>query len=871
MRSTVTIWKGGTYLRITDYKAPFVQDVIMPFCRRRLYRLGQVPIPGTRQKRTIVTHSFARLNNDRSEFRISAGLLEDFIQFMEGVGYKGARVKIVDEPTIKGKDVEFKWKEGWGEPRPHQEDWCEYQMSDGPVKVNNAQTGDGKEQAIDAPVLTPNGFVKMGGLQLGDEVISRDGTPTMVTGIFPQGEKELFNITLEDGRVVEAGAEHLWKVFDCSRAVHIKDPVLREQERWEVINTDEIKRKLNLVNPRLYLPLFEGHNYPEETHLLDPYVVGVVIGDGCTTGNDVKISKDQPELINEIDRLLPEGYETCKRSGVDFVIRRKDGYSKRRVVHVGGNEVKRGFESIGLFGKRSWEKFIPESYKRGTKEQRYALVQGMMDTDGYVSDKGTTSYCTTSEQLAKDFQEVIWSLGGIAKIGTKETTYTYDGEKRKGRLAYIVNIRVPDPRKLVRTHPLKVSRARKTQYSDTLKLRIKSVEFSRKFEAQCIMVDHPEHLYVTTDYVVTHNTFMATHTMVNTGKRTLITCLPRYVSIWFESLGQSVELLPEDIMLVGNGKIEEAAATIKEGRADPKIIILPLTRYDTYLKREREEDIPCLDDVFSDMEIGLRIMDEAHEDIYRVYMSMLFGNFEKTIALSATLKADDAFVNSIYRYVYPFSMRLKEPEYKKFIDVIAYHHYIDMQKYRINTKGFGGYSHVKYEQAILKSPKLFHEYFGLCKQAFEEFYLEDYLEGQKCLWFFSTVEMATRMKEEFSKAYPDMDIWKFTNTESKNKETEMSYMEHRVVFTTPQSCGTGKDIPDLAVAFSPYACSSRQRNDQMLGRTRPLKNYPGVDPKFVYFVCNSIPKQKEYHQKRKELFSVKSKSHRNINSFHHIT
>lgn len=871
MRSTVTIWKGGTYLRITDYKAPFVQDVIMPFCRRRLYRLGKVPIPGTRQKRTIVTHSFARMNNDRSEFRISAGLLEDFLLFMEGVGYNKSRVKIKDEPVIEGKSVEFKWKEGWGTPRDYQEDWCNYQFGPGPIKVNNMQTGQGKEQAIDAPVLTPNGFVKMGDIQLGDEVISRDGTPTMVTGIFPQGVKELFNITLEDGRVVEAGAEHLWKVFDCSRAVHVEDPELREQKRWQVIDTNEIVRKLNLVNPRLYLPLFEGHDYQEEDHLLDPYLVGVVIGDGCTTGTDVRISKDSPEIIGEIDRLLPEGYETCRRTKVDFAIRRKDGDDLRSVTHVGGNKVKRAFGSIGLDGKRSYEKFIPDAYKHGTKEQRYALVQGMMDTDGYVSDQGVTSYCTTSEQLAKDFQEVIWSLGGIAKITTKQPTYTYKGEKQQGRLAYTVHVRMPDPTKLVRKHPLKVERARKTQYSDTLKLRIKSVEFSRKFEAQCIMVEHDEHLYVTTDYVVTHNTFCATHTMVNTGKRTLITCLPRYVSIWLQSLGESVELNPEDVMLVGNGKIEEAATTIKEGRADPKVIILPLTRYDTYLKREREEDIPCLDEVFSDMEIGLRIMDEAHEDIYRVYMSMLFGNFEKTIALSATLKADDPFINDIYRYVYPFAIRLKEPEYTKYIDVIAYHHYIDMQKYRINTKGFGGYSHVKYEQAILKTPKLFEPYFQLCKQAFEEFYLNDYIEGQKALWFFSTVEMATRMKEAFCKEYPDMDIWKFTNTESKNKETEMSYMEHRVVFTTPQSCGTGKDIPDLAVAFSPYACSSRQRNDQMLGRTRPLKNYPGVDPKFVYFVCDSIAKQKEYHNKRKELFSVKSKSHRNINSFHMIT
>lgn len=871
MRSTVSIWKGGTYLRITDYHPEFVKTVIMPFARRRLYRFGQVPIPGTRQKQKVVTHCFAKMNEDKSEFRISSGFYDEFVSFMQGVGYNTARIKVFEESVIKGKDVEFKWRPGWGEPRPHQEDWCKYQLEDGPVKVNNAQTGDGKEQAIDAPVLTPTGFVKMGDLQLGDSVISRDGSPTTVTGIFPQGVKKLFNITLEDGRVAEAGEEHLWKVFDCSRAVHIKDCSSRESERWQIIDTNEIMRKLKLYNPRLYLPLFEGHDYPEETHYLDPYLVGALLGDGCFAGNAIGFSKDCPELVSEIDRLLPGGYETCKVSSVDYTIRRIGGYSKERVVHVGGNEVKRCLDTLGLFGKRSYEKFIPEAYKRGTKEQRFALVQGMMDTDGYVNTRSTTSYSTTSEQLAKDFQEVIWSLGGIAKISDKETTYTHCGEKRKGRKAYVVSVRMPDPAKLFRKHPLKVERARKTQYSDTLKLRIKSVEFSREFEAQCIMVDHPEHLYVTSDYVVTHNTFMSIHTMVNTGKRTLITCLPRYVSIWLESLGGAVELNPEDIMLLEKGKLEETTLAIQEGRADPKIIILPLTRYDTHWRREKEEEIPNLDQIFTDWEIGLRIMDEAHEEIYRVYMSMLFGNFEKTIALSATLKADDPFINSIYKVVYPEIHRLKEPEYKQYIDVYAYYHYIDMQKYRINTKGFGGYSHVKYEQAIMKNEKLFKGYFELCDRAFNEFYLEGLQEGQKAIWFFSTVEMATRMKDAFQEKYPDMDMWKFTNKESKDKELRMSYAEHQVVFTTPQSCGTGKDIPKLFVAFSPYACSSRQRNDQMLGRTRPVdKFFPGLNPKFVYFVCKNIPKQVEYHNKRKDLFGVKSKSHTNINSFHFI-
>ncbi len=364
----------------------------------------------------------------------------------------------------------------------------------------------------------------------------------------------------------------------------------------------------------------------------------------------------------------------------------------------------------------------------------------------------------------------------------------------------------------------------------------------------------------------------ATHLMVNMGVRTIITALPRYVSIWTKCLPEYLNVSVQDIVVMERGLISELADNIEQGVIDPKIIIIPLTRYDTYLKQARDsEEMEPLDSCFNRMGIGLRIMDEGHESAYQVYMSMLFGNFEKTLALSATLKADDEATNRIYSYIYPMEIRFKDPVQSKYIDVYAYHHRIDVQKYRIKSQGFGGYSHVAFEQSLMKSPRLMQEYYKLIRQSFIEFYITGLRDKQRCLFFFATVEMCSKILDLLKKDYPDFDIVKYTNAESSDKELKNSYMEHQVVITTSQSCGTGKDIPYLYVVISPYAVSSRQRNAQMLGRLRTIEKWwPDLNPKYVYFVCRDIPKQVDYHKKRTEEFADKSKSMTNIDSFHRI-
>ena len=156
MRTTVTIYRAHNYLRVTDYSPEFLNRVVHPFCKRNLFKMEKTRIPGTQKTVYKAKHKFCRMNNDKTELRISSGLLNKFVEFMQFAGYHGARAKIVDEPTIKPHKAKFEWKKGWGELRDNQKAWCEYQLAEGGIKVNNAATGFGKS------VMATHTMVNMG-------------------------------------------------------------------------------------------------------------------------------------------------------------------------------------------------------------------------------------------------------------------------------------------------------------------------------------------------------------------------------------------------------------------------------------------------------------------------------------------------------------------------------------------------------------------------------------------------------------------------------------------------------------------------------------------------------------------------------------
>jgi len=359
------------------------------------------------------------------------------------------------------------------------------------------QMGLGKFQPVTSLIPLPNGeFCTMGDIRVGDHVIGLDGKSVEVVGVFPQGIKDIYQITFLDGAVVKCGDEHLWTVTDYNaqrrRRIHGTE--------WMVRSTAQLlKSKLTTPNghPRYHLPLPEPVHYPPQDYPIDPYTMGVIIAEGFYGSSVVVTIGDQDKDI--ID-YLP----------VNKSIRRKKGC---RAVLLRGLVTK--LKNLCKYPALSKEKNIPERYLIGSVEQRILLLQGVMDGDGSIR-KNRIVYHTRSIRLAKDVKRLVSSLGGIAKIRTY---------KRDSGVDYQVNIKTNFcPFRCRR----KASQWKLPDASHLPKRTIVSIEkLNYKEDSVCISVDAANGLYLTeTDYIATHNTIQAIDA-INEGCLRAIIFAPR--------------------------------------------------------------------------------------------------------------------------------------------------------------------------------------------------------------------------------------------------------------------------------------------------------------------------------------------------------
>lgn len=368
-------------------------------------------------------------------------------------------------------------------------------------------TGTGKALPLDAGVHTPLGWKKMGDIRVGDLVTTPDGRSAPVKGYYPQGSLDIYRVTFEDGRVAEACGDHLWEVHHKHWNGKYKPGISRSgKTQPRILRTKQIKELLETNKGTFSVRLSEEVQKPQTEQPLNAYLVGALLGDGGISGDPIRFSSVDSFIVEKITRQLEViGYDLHQddyAAACDYRIRAVEP-KPGRLSFIRG-----ALRSLGLEGTTSGRKFIPDVYKEGSIEQRWALVQGLMDTDGTVDRRtGSLSYSSSSQQLAEDFQYVVRSLGGLARISVKKPFYTdASGARVDGKPSYRVNIRHRDPAQFF-SLPRKLALVHQDyQYKDTLKLRIRSIELSRKAEAACILVDHPDHLFITDNYVVTHNT-----------------------------------------------------------------------------------------------------------------------------------------------------------------------------------------------------------------------------------------------------------------------------------------------------------------------------------------------------------------------------
>lgn len=368
-------------------------------------------------------------------------------------------------------------------------------------------TGTGKALPLDAKVHTPAGWREMGSLRTGDRVSTPDGRSASILGYYPQGELDIFKVTFEDGREAEACGEHLWEVHHKHWNGKYKPGVSRAGAAApRVLRTREIQELLSSNKGAFSVRLPEEVQKPVADLSLDPYLVGALLGDGGVSGVTLRFSSADAHIVEKVSKKLAvighDLHQDDYAADCDYRIRTAD-----RSFGV-LSPLRANLRALGLEGTRSDTKFIPSAYKEGSVGQRWALIQGMMDTDGTIDRRtGSLSFSTSSLQMARDFQDVVRSLGGLAKLTEKATFYrNAQGDRVAGKTSYRISIRHPRPgsffslpRKLALVHE-------DYQYSDSLKLRIRSIEPVRRAQAACILIDHPDHLFITDNYVVTHNT-----------------------------------------------------------------------------------------------------------------------------------------------------------------------------------------------------------------------------------------------------------------------------------------------------------------------------------------------------------------------------
>jgi replicative DNA helicase len=363
----------------------------------------------------------------------------------------------------------------------------------------------GKAQPLDAKVRTTTGWTRMGDLRLGDELASIDGRRSLVSGIFPQGVRPVFRVTFSDGRSTTCTGEHLWRVY------------YRSWPEPRVLETDRIAAMLGRkrYQHRLWIDTPSGDFGHAETLPVDPYVLGALLGDGTLSGSSLRFSTARVEMLEHLLERTAPTFTLRAAGGYDWRIVQSAGAHRTGVAGVTPNGLMDALRQLGLWGKRAEAKFIPDAYLNASRANRVELLRGLMDTDGWVERWGSMRFCATSERLARQVADLVRSLGGWCSVRSRRTTYTSGGVKKIGRTAFVCNVHHADPKAMFR---LLVKRDRALA-APRRRWRpvFQAIEPVGEAETQCIAVTHPSRLYVTDDYIVTHNTAFALNIAQHVG------------------------------------------------------------------------------------------------------------------------------------------------------------------------------------------------------------------------------------------------------------------------------------------------------------------------------------------------------------------
>lgn len=727
--------------------------------------------------------------------------------------------------------------------------------------------GTGKMEPVSRKIPTPYGWKYMGDLEIGDEIFGSKGQTIHVEDIFDHGEQDIYKITFSDGRVAFCGKDHLWNVFgDKDNTYQI---TVSTEQMLEDFKVYDEKKARTRKDPHIYqyrIPLLSAPvKYRKRKVPIDPYIVGAFIGNGVGTEKFLSM--------------------TCHDDWIPRIICNQYGFHWSEYKHHKFrfyDRFQHGIKTVDFFFgfpellRYSNERSIPEIYLYNDRISRMRLLCGLLDSNGSISKEENgyeVRYTSTSKTLLKQIQQLVRGLGYISTI----TVDKRGREKYVGGFCGTVSIRVPHKfKEKLFSHPDKWSIAHKAgiEKKDTRQpfkyLTIKNIEFSHRERARCIKVDAPDQLYVTEDFIVTHNTFMACYSAIKVGLRTLIIVPTSGIKVqWGETLTNMFHVDPNKVKLVNSPKdfINVKADFVIATQASLGILN---NTYD-------------LEKIMKVNKFGIKVIDEVQMWFHNIIKVDANSNICHNWYLTGTFGRSGDDENTLYQQMFGDLAMFREEQKKPTI----------FNRKPGNVYGMKPHMHVKMmwtksrlSKEEIKSVTSSMRYseregkwmrYGISIPAYTELVIpsdgtmtkflrnvlkvvemaEKEVTYGKTLILSPTIASVNVIASYVEKMFPKKKIGTINSHNSK-AENDRVKAECDILISTVKSCGTGFDVKGLSKLIVAEQFKSWILADQVSGRLR--RRDDGKETYMWDIVDAQIPQLRAWANARADVLKRKAKS-----------
>ena len=467
---------------------------------------------------------------------------------------------------------------------------------------------------------------------------------------------------------------------------------------------------------------------------------------------------------------------------------------------------------------------IPEDYLLlGSVAQRLSLLNGIRGRKSKEALAGG-KIVTLTEDLARNIQRIVWSLGYVAYVDPMQYG------------AFVVTIEVET------------------------ELAIEQVRYVGEELTQCIEVSSDDKLYVTDDFIITHNTATTLKAIEEEGRCAIYFMPAKYVVNWSESVEKFHDPSVKNLFMDGSGDIKKLIkAKLAKKAPDYANYFISSNTFDRFIKmyerepkRFRREYGIGIDQFFKLLGIDTVVVDEAHEFLHFNVKLWCYTNVFRTISLSGTYESKDRLEVLVMKTMHPMEQRREREAYDKYSDSYCWlYEVIDPENVQTTERGDEKYSHNAFERYFLKNTDRRERYFTLLHEMMRVEYFETRKPGQSMLLYCAAVDTCMWFSEWLKKRYPAEKITYFVSGSS----FEEDFLNSDIVISTHGKSGTALDKPGLCTVIQTIPMDGNRGFKQAFGRIRKISDQR---TRFAMLTASNLDKPMRYFGEKHELLEKMS-------------